>query len=118
MTIQEAIMKAIEGGWKPNHLAQVMKFPTGAAVISENAFTDPLFWQSLGKAMGWGILHCENCGKKAVAVRKKKSAPEYWANCCERKLLSYGSSSIAHWHRFIDHLANGKTAESYFQTMC
>jgi hypothetical protein len=55
-------------------------------------FLDPLFWQALGKARGWTV--CES-GSIWQGVPKWR----YW------------------WHRFIDHLADGKDAESFFKSL-
>lgn len=57
---------------------------------------DPLFWQALGKAEGWdrGIETCQI------------------PNTC-----SYHSSWKRHWHCFIDHLAEGKDADSFFKEL-
>lgn len=52
---------------------------------------DPLFWQALGKAMGW---------KEEM----------WWVN-------NYIEAWKYHWHRFIDHLAEGKDADSFFQDL-
>jgi len=93
MTIQEAIEKAIEGGWeKDGFVCQ------GELIgVEEIALLDPLFWQALGKAMGW-----------------------------ETRITFYnsfigGKENNDPWrlemHRFIDHLAEGKTIESYFETL-
>lgn len=50
-------------------------------------YLDPNFWQSLGKALGWEY---------------KSDSPEHW------KL---------EWHLFIDHLADGKDSESFFNDL-
>ena len=52
--------------------------------------SDPLFWQALGKARGWGDFLNETDGRPA------------W---------------IDRWHRFIDHLASGKDAEGFFKNL-
>lgn len=70
MRIQQAIEKAIEGGWE------------GVNPKSHFAL-EPLFWQSLGKAMGW-------TDNEKVKIWKYN------------------------WHDFIDHLAEGKTVEEFF----
>ena len=52
------------------------------------ALLSPLFWQALGKSRGWVVGHFD--GKPT------------W---------------LEYWHRFIDHLAEGKSAESYFEQL-
>lgn len=79
MTIQQALQKAKENGY--------IEGPTnGEGVDSwpEVALIDPLFWQSLGKAMGWSPMYGE------------------WKT---------------KWHRFIDHLAEGKDINSFFENL-
>lgn len=64
-------------------------------------FLDPLFWQALGKVRGWGA-------GRDFAVGT--GTPEYsdWIT---------GHSWGWYWHRFIDHLAENKSAESFFATL-
>lgn len=61
---------------------------------------DPLFWQCLGKALGWNDY----------SERRKMWAPESTSH-----LLEDGWKH--QWHRFIDHLAEGKHAESFFSNL-
>ncbi|HVB33734.1 MAG TPA: hypothetical protein VNJ52_05090 [Patescibacteria group bacterium] len=82
MTIEQAIKKAIEGGWKDKWDLD----PENRH--GSDVFLDPSFWQSLGKALGWG--------ENDTAHRNE------W---------------ISRWHDFIDHLAEGKSAESFFETL-
>lgn len=51
----------------------------------------PDFWKSLGKAMGWE-------GEDAY-------------------LTIIMTAHMAYWHRFIDHLAEGKPPEEYFKKL-
>jgi len=81
MTIEQAIQKALDGGW--NGHQSWIKNPSAV-------FLDPLFWRSLGKAMGW----------------------------CTEEVARYGLIGyVAYWHRFIDHLASGKDANSFFEEL-
>ena len=122
MTIQQAVEKAIEGGYmkakdyfgyipsvvkevhynKPEKLHQGHNFferTSGSfhfgsakkysfSISVNEIFLEPLFWQSLGKAMGW------------------RQDEDQWGERAE---------CVIHWHRFIDHLAEGKDAESFFE---
>ena len=89
MTIEQVIQKAIEGGYertKRNYTRELGRFHVCEIVL------DPLFWQALGKSMGWnGVNHL---------------APEMptwrW-----REYL----------HDFLDHIADGGTIESYFEQL-
>lgn len=89
MTIEQAITKAIEGGWNKESIVQPMD--TGPANLAK-AILDPSFWQSLGKAMGWNKLYYTICHQKV-------------------------SPWLFHWHRLIDHLADGGSIESYFEKL-
>ena len=98
MTIQEAIKKAIEGGWNEPYfetkdkLAKIVPL-SADEVCQKVAFLDLLFWQSLGKAMGW---------EKNVYEKSYSRNEHSW---------------LYHWHHFIDHLAEGKSIEDFFQNL-
>jgi hypothetical protein len=87
MTIQEAVKKSIEHGYSLRGIG-----PSGFYELldrySSDVFLDPLFWQSLGKALGW------------------RQDEDQWGDRAEW---------VSQWHRFIDHLAEGKDAESFFE---
>ena len=139
MTIEEAIKKAIEGGycgpqrtflrihpspWE-NDTVEYFDFWTGST------FLDPSFWQSLGKALGWGgIDYNEDTGKKEWIDALRCPRDGEWLTGelqeCPNE-CDYDGSEIdeAHgnlyewryqWHRFIDNLAEGKSAEEYFRS--
>ena len=86
MTIQEAITKAIEGGWMNKVTTEYGYSDTRWQIIT----SDPLFWQSLGKAMGW------------------RQDEDQWGDRAE------WASQL---HRFIDHLIEGKTPEQFFEEL-
>jgi hypothetical protein len=105
MTIQEAINKAVEEGYHLNGSDGMDTDDDGAhracSVWTSNdtdapcsatvkaSLLDPHFWRSLGLALGW---------YKRV----------------ETKCLIYEQWWRQPWHRFIDHLADGHTAEAFF----
>jgi hypothetical protein len=105
MTIQEAMKKAVEGGYHLNGSDGMDTDEAGAhrecsawtrnetdstwvAGVKE-ALLDPHFWRALGLALGWhaGV---------------------------ETKYLIYHQWWRQPWHRFIDHLADGYTPEGFF----
>jgi len=96
MEIEQAIEKA---GYHPSRI----KNP-------EQVFLDPLFWQSLGKAMGWSDGG-EYCRGSRVC---KKGVTELHKPCVWEVVEPRWKGE---WHRFIDHLAEGKTAEDYFKNL-
>ena len=87
--IKLAIQKAIEGGYK-----NTSYHPDFENRLEKLYFLDPLFWQSLGKSLGWGeIIHCDGYDK------------------------TYADCTKCNWHRFIDHLAENKDPESFFKDL-
>jgi hypothetical protein len=99
MTIEEVIKKAIEGGYDVSKfLVEGDGVKIWLALDCMGDFPeiaiDPSFWQSLSTALRWS----ENCSESL-----KRIWPEgIWQR---------------EWHRFIDHLADGKSAESFFETL-
>lgn len=82
--MEKAISKAIEGGYKYN---APWEFGT-KDLYDASILLDPLFWQALGKALGWrGADHDKTAG---------------WFD---------------EWHNLIDYLASGKDADSFFQNL-
>lgn len=57
---------------------------------------DPLFWQSLGKAEGWT---CDDDGE------------------CENEVCLGKDGWKIMWHRFIDHIIEGKPIDDFFTTL-
>lgn len=73
----------------------------------EPMFIDPLFWQALGKSLGWGnsfgFIQTSDTGEISGWLESDSAGTVYqWQY---------------HWHRFIDHLAEGKDAESFFKEL-
>ena len=100
MTIEEAIQRAIEGGWyaQPGTFYRPKGYPHTANEMNlSSIFLDPLFWQALGKAMRWKTIADIGRGPHI----RSDTQPEW----------------LYHWHSFIDHLAEGKSAESFFQEL-
>ena len=71
-------------------------------IAVEETFLDPLFWQALGHELGWNhelmTVHAVENGRPTVVTR----AGQHW---------------LSHWHRFLDFLAEGKTAEDFFESL-
>ena len=105
MTIREAIHKATETGYHINgsdgmetsyegasneYSAWTRKDNASTFVITvEETFLDPTFWQSLGRA----LESRQDLG------------------------LSYDQRWIHLWHRFVDHLAQGRSPASFFENL-
>lgn len=100
MAIREAIEK---GGFEPTYMDDEAIFDGDVAQV----FLDRDFWQALGKAQGWDDHNtCYHLG--AGAYRHKIAT-------CDNPF------KMGHWlyeqHRFIDHLASGADAESWFAAL-
>lgn len=117
MTIQQAIQKAIKAGWKPPMNATQFAYHTSPGhmqLISDyHELLDPLFWQSLGKSMGWETekinLHLE-----AVLLSHELLSDDTRGNIETSRIIPVW---LYHWHRFIDHLASNGTIESFFEAI-
>jgi hypothetical protein len=115
MTVEEAVNKAVEGGYHINgsdgmdtdyegatndYSAWTRKDNESSFMIPmEQTFLDPQFWQALGKALGWHAV----CNFTSICVHGEdegqKSRGYYW---------------MYQWHRFIQALADGHTPEAFF----
>ena len=101
--IQRFIEKAIEGGWKG---------PVGAPVIAHRKYgltmtrrmyeshviLDPEAWKAVGKVEEWPTFYGE-CDHRGMCSGR----------CPESQRLS----AVAHMHRMIDALVEGRTIEEY-----
>ena len=94
--MKEIIKLAIGGGYKPRGI-EIESWSSFDSMISlvpkEEHWSDPKFWQALGKAMGWNKL--------APYELVNKNIPEWHY----------------HWHKFIDHLAEGGDPTSFFNQL-
>ncbi len=87
MTTQDALHSAIAGGW------DFKKAKIGGILVSQVAFVDPRFGESLGKTLGWDGLNTATLNQDGRVA---------WHQM---------------WVTFIDYLAHGKTAEEFFQKL-
>jgi hypothetical protein len=94
--MEKAILKAQEGGYllEPSYRDWITEKATSHA---GDILLDPEFWRCLGKAEGWG-------GSPKFRNEQSYKIHEYhmWQ---------------AHWHRFIDHLSEGKDINSFFDNL-
>ena len=111
MITQEAIKKAVEGGFEqykgfdfngfnlvPNSdLVELIYSAEGGdttkTISIQEILLYPQFWQCLGKAMGWTDNHIS------------------------QGFPHYGKQWHFEWHRLINCLAEGKTIEDYFKQL-
>lgn len=118
--MEKAIKLAIEGGykWKKssnfriNGQEIIWRNEAGSWIeqlLREQLLLDPLFWQALGKSLGWEEHGDEYRLKGYMKMHKDGSVTS--------DLRSVWEGWQYAWHRFIDHLAEGKDAESFFTTL-
>jgi len=92
MTIQEAINKAIEGGYPKQRVADL------ALHVQAEYFLETSFWEALVRALGVeGDFEYITLGGDAP----HKVRQPLW---------------LYYWHRFHSHLVAGKTPASFFAT--
>lgn len=125
--IEQAIKRAVEKG---GYLSDSIFYNEEEKVLfgrrigfamnrKHETFFDLLFWQALGKAKGW---------EKKVIVRRGTVIGNFCTPCsrehprgeCFEEMgfeMDYLNPWAYHWHHFIDHLAEGKNAESFFATL-
>jgi hypothetical protein len=103
--MEKAILKAIEGGYQGVELLStgVIYYygDKSRGKTAKEITLDIDFWIALGKTEGWTC-----CGKLEVVAGKRNHGCEHCDTPC-----------IYQWHRFIDHLAQGGDAESFFITL-
>jgi hypothetical protein len=98
--MEEVIKKAIKGGWKPAEYRERSHFRTrgrhrwnkntvSSSITTHEILLDPLFWQALGKALGWETVSGSNMNHE-------------WTQ---------------QWHSFIGHLIMGKDPELFFKDL-
>lgn len=105
MKITEAIEKAIEGGWGGNDIGggtwsgcKVYTPEEWAEKYLGYILINPIFWQCLGKAMGWEERYANF------------TCPDNGYGCGMNTLHGWRRE----WHSLIDHLASGGSVEEWF----
>ncbi len=104
--METAIQKAIEGGWKSKVFLHddIERNPFRTIKIYPTIYSDPLFWQALGKQQGW-----ERNNK--VITYGVFDAEKSHSESASREPYVY------YWHRFIDHIAEGKEIDLFFKEL-
>jgi len=99
MKISEAITKAIEG-CEDKKLAEIRFLDRPESEL----FLDPYFWQALGRRLQWTKVIM---GKDAFLFNDGQILPE-------SPLVDEWKMQ---WHWFIEWLAKGKSAKTFFETI-
>lgn len=107
--IKTAIQKAIEGGYlSDKNYGDIgngvwIYYPQSEApdyyMGWKDIILDPLFWQSLGKALGWDYGDFQPL--------KNMHQMNVWE----------GEQWLYEWHRFIDWIAEGKSSDDFFRDL-
>lgn len=92
MQTNEAILKALENGYEPKELS----LPEG---WTAQILLDPEFWRALGKGLGWDKYEP---GEPFYIPDRHRNSPRWKKQ----------------WHFLIDHLAEGKDINSFFEEIC
>lgn len=126
MKVETAIQMAYGDGWrpiehmKPKVISEDLAFSIWCSQ-GDGIFLAPKFWSSLGKAMGWRE-RCRTCGGEVTRtetpgypVLQAMGGISECPHRCPNKDFEEGWKH--EWYQFIDHLAEGGTIESFFDTM-
>jgi hypothetical protein len=120
MTIEQIIIKAQEGGYVKGN-AYLQKDFIGEWINVETKkvlLLDPLFWQSLGKALNWtSVSICSNCGTGNNDQTSSLIKQCIYCGCEMSGLVRCQEEWRWQWHQLIENLANGKTPQSFFETL-
>lgn len=121
--MEQAIKKAIEGGYGNSQSQKLQYYDEekngawftwfdGEDVTEETLvpfsflLLDPLFWQALGKADGWKDVYIgQPKYVKGALYGQSVTGNEVWQEW------------LYHWHRFIDHLAQGGDVDEFFNNL-
>lgn len=123
MTIVEAIKKAMDGGYRTK--SEWRKENPFLLAHTEKILLDPNFWKCLfgeTKITKGKQRACSKCGYHCYDFENLKEFYLYCPKCggeIKDKEIELRETGywLRRWHSFIDHLAEGKTPEDYFNTL-
>lgn len=131
--MKNAIVKAIEGGWRPENLKWQSHAPSWIrqAAINRGKFweryvLDPLFWQALGKSLGWdehfvekhySNINADDGSLVEVSKTGKHTCNEHCITRINHGVEWADQEWLYRWHSLVDHLANGGDADSFFEAL-
>lgn len=104
--MEKAIKIAYENSYRHDGIELYNGIPE-ILTSQEVILLDPLFWQALEKGLGQEDK-CEDCIEEPI---HKWCASGSHEEKSHRRVWKY------QWHRFIDHLAEGKDIESFFTNL-
>lgn len=92
---KEIIEKAIEEGWQPSYVRQYWNYSTPQTGTQQwelfGIALDPIFWQCLGKSLGWFKEWTTRVGRLNISIR--------------------------YAHRFYDLILQGKPTEEFWKQL-
>lgn len=109
--MEKALKLAIEGGYELKQYNSFFSDNTNLTKIGVSnhvVVLDPLFWQSLDKAM---FERCLDCHGEGVDGR------DFCVLCDGTGNMGNRIDWKSEWHRFIDHISEGKDPESFFSNL-
>ena len=128
--MDKAIKKALEGGWRLGWryehsdysfvYVRYVDTPYKQPIVSwpkEKILFDPHFWECLGKACDWKNEKVSfEVSKKEVRTYKGSFIRP--AHTVVRPRWKKNSKPwLKHWHECVEHVANGGSIETFFQTL-
>src|SRR3990167_8400630 len=114
--MEKAIKKAIEGGYRLDGEIWLKEYQeVGFKPDMFMYLSNSLFWQALGKVEKWSkCIFCSDAHKRDFKC----------GNCEETGILPKMSETknkkggwLFYWHNFIDHIAQGKDIDSFFEDL-
>ena len=118
--MKEAIQKAVEGGFEPTIAERECCDDINFYHTQYKLLCDPLFWQCLGKAMGWESYWY---GFWDTVVEDERGWRWHPKSIMDRthlqtsNLVTIKEGWEHHWHRFIDSLASGQSPDDFFKKL-
>lgn len=109
MYIQLAIEKAIESEYESFLAKAIVKGDLAGAYI-DVILLDPLFWQSLGKALGWEAHQHPHW---RLSVLKEYDDLNNAQGILSKRLHPWEAQMVL----FISHLSTGADANSFFKSL-
>lgn len=96
--MENAIKKALEGGYSLSGYSKSNPKTYIADEKQYELFLDPLFWQALGEQQNWNM----------------ESSVHVFGDFAPQEV---SAEHIRNWHKFIDHIIEGKSVNSFFEEL-
>lgn len=132
LAIQKVVEKAIEGGYELPYIYATLEVTENFLyfytkdghrfdVATATVLMDRMFWQNLGKVFGWDkgktYTYTNPPRRQGMVTRKGLVEFDVPEHTVTRTSRSYPDRWKRYWHAFVDHIASGKTVESFFKNL-